>query len=142
MTLVISYKTCLCSFYVKLCVIQLINTMNQFYVIRVIYAFLRCQKCRNVLEIGVENNRVTEPNFCQRCNVADVFSVIHNRCKFRDRRIAILQELPAESTMAIPTKLKLDLTREHTCIIQGEMITCTGIYRGQLKRESKASGQK
>ena len=60
-----------------------------------------------------------------------------------DRRIAILQELPGECGVTIPSKIKIDISGQPSeKVKQGDTISCTGIYKAKLNRRDKGRDQK
>jgi DNA replication licensing factor MCM4 len=57
-------------------------------------AVFKCAKCRNKVEVELDNARVAEPDFCRQCRTKDSYEISHNECLFTDKQYIKFQELP------------------------------------------------
>lgn len=57
-------------------------------------AFFRCSVCQATIAVEVDRGKIAEPTVCRQCNTLHSMQIIHNRCKFTDKQMMKLQELP------------------------------------------------
>ncbi|SPO31510.1 related to replication licensing factor MCM4 [Ustilago trichophora] len=59
-------------------------------------AFFRCLVCNHTVPVEIDRGRIAEPNCCPRqvCNLQGSMSLIHNQCKFSNRQVICIQEIP------------------------------------------------
>ena len=57
-------------------------------------ALFRCSVCKAECNVEVEKGRIQEPTLCTNCNTNHSWTMIHNRCKFKDKQMVKLQESP------------------------------------------------
>ncbi|EDV29052.1 uncharacterized protein TRIADDRAFT_35366 [Trichoplax adhaerens] len=94
-------------------------------------AFFRCSVCQTSVAVEVDRGKIAEPTVCRHCNTLHSMQIIHNRCKFTDKQMMKLQELPDSMPPGqTPHTLTLYVYNDLVDSVQpGDRVTLTGIYR-------------
>nr|XP_014288044.2 DNA replication licensing factor MCM4-like [Halyomorpha halys] len=94
-------------------------------------AFFKCNVCDYSRVVEIDCGRFSEPSWCTNCNTSHCFYLIHNRSKFNDKQIIILQEIADDmSPGQIPHMIKLYAYNDLVDFVTpGQRVSVTGIYR-------------
>ena len=94
-------------------------------------ALFRCSVCHFEANVEVMDGRIAEPTLCTHCNTNHSFSMIHNRCHFKDKQMVKLQESPDDMPAGqTPHTVILYAHDDLVDSVQpGDRVAVSGIYR-------------
>jgi len=93
--------------------------------------FFLCSNCSREETAEVSNGRVEEPVTCPNCQAKSSFTMVHNRCIFKDKQLIKLQETP-ESIPEGETPHTVVLYAHDELVdtvVPGDRVQVTGVFR-------------
>merc|ERR1712241_1290385 len=94
-------------------------------------ALFRCSVCRFEANVEVEKGRIAEPTLCTHCNTNHSFTMVHNRCHFKDKQMVKLQESPDDMPPGQTPHTVIVYAHDDLvdAVQPGDRVFVTGIYR-------------
>lgn len=94
-------------------------------------ATFRCSACHFTLQVNRDGHRITEPDRCPNCHVANTMQVDHNGGLFADKQLIKMQEIPdlvpqGETPQSVSLYAYDDL---FDSVKPGDKVDVTGIFR-------------
>ncbi|RKP05162.1 MCM2/3/5 family-domain-containing protein [Thamnocephalis sphaerospora] len=96
-------------------------------------AFFRCSLCENMVPVGIDRGRISEPTKCvnESCGNVGTMQLIHNLCEFADKQVSRLQETPDEIPDGqTPHTVSMCMYDDLVDVAKPGDRQVTGIYRG------------
>ena len=94
-------------------------------------ALFRCSVCKFEASVEVEKGRIAEPTLCTQCNTNHSFTMIHNRCHFKDKQMVKLQESPDDMPPGQTPHTVIIYAHDDLvdAVQPGDRVYVSGIYR-------------
>merc|ERR1719384_639522 len=94
-------------------------------------ALFRCSVCKAECTVEVEKGRIQEPTLCTNCNTNHSFTMVHNRCHFKDKQMVKLQESPDDMPPGQTPHTVIIYAHDDLvdAVQPGDRVAVTGIYR-------------
>merc|ERR1712156_1183791 len=94
-------------------------------------ALFRCSVCKFEASVEVEKGRIAEPTLCTNCNTNHSFTMVHNRCHFKDKQMVKLQESPDDMPPGQTPHTVIVYAHDDLvdAVQPGDRVNVTGIYR-------------
>ena len=91
----------------------------------------RCSVCKFEAIVEVEKGRIAEPTLCTNCNTNHSFTMVHNRCHFKDKQMVKLQESPDDMPPGQTPHTVIVYAHDDLvdAVQPGDRVYVTGIYR-------------
>ena len=104
-------------------------------------ALFRCSVCKFEASVEVEKGRIAEPTLCTNCNTNHSFTMVHNRCHFKDKQMVKLQESPDDMPPGQTPHTVIIYAHDDLvdAVQPGDRVYVSGIYRAvPMKANPKA----